>query len=241
MKSFNIQSLIIASLFVFSSTGVMAQTFDEGSDASALLASAKVVPLGTTKITGDLTNTVTNEDVDVYQFSVSSSGLFTIEAKAIIEDVPDMNLIVFNSAGQGLAGDDDNGDNCDVITSLNGYDSCLTLDLTAGTYYFAVGDNNIGAFESIVDYQAGSGDFIDNDSGILDTPTTEIAVIVGNESGPSPDEDEGDYEINFSVAVDGPPVDAVDTTPVPTLSQWSMIILSMLIGLMVFTNRKRLF
>lgn len=35
-----------------------------------------------------------------------------------------------------------------------------------------------------------------------------------------------------------PPADA---TPVPTMSQWALIMLSMLLGLLVFTNRKRLF
>jgi hypothetical protein len=41
-----------------------------------------------------------------------------------------------------------------------------------------------------------------------------------------------------------PDVDVVPpmpATPVPTLSQWALIMLSMLLGLMVFSNRKRLF
>jgi hypothetical protein len=35
-----------------------------------------------------------------------------------------------------------------------------------------------------------------------------------------------------------PPVPMV---PVPTLSQWALILLTMLLGLMVFANRRRLF
>ena len=38
-----------------------------------------------------------------------------------------------------------------------------------------------------------------------------------------------------------PPVAATPATPVPTLSQWALIMLSMLFGLMVVANRKRLF
>lgn len=34
---------------------------------------------------------------------------------------------------------------------------------------------------------------------------------------------------------------AAPATPVPTLSQWALIMLSMLLGLMVFVNRRRLF
>ena len=39
-----------------------------------------------------------------------------------------------------------------------------------------------------------------------------------------------------------PPIDPpAPATPIPTLSQWALIMLSMLLGLMVFSNRKRLF
>jgi len=37
------------------------------------------------------------------------------------------------------------------------------------------------------------------------------------------------------------PQPSAPAVPVPTLSQWALIMLSMLLGLMVFTNRKRLF
>jgi hypothetical protein len=39
-----------------------------------------------------------------------------------------------------------------------------------------------------------------------------------------------------------PPIDPpAPAVPIPTLSQWALIMLSMLLGLMVFSNRKRLF
>ena len=211
VKNIIVQTLIVAIFLTISAVDAAAQIFDEGSDASAELLSAKVVPAGTTQITGDLTNTVTNEDIDVYVIEIPSDGVFTIEAKAVVVNDPDMNLIVFNSSRQGLAGDDDNDSSCSVLTSLNSFDSCLTLNLTAGTYFIAVGVNNIGAFESVADYEAGTNDFIDNDFGILSSPTTEIAVIVGEEDGPTPAQDEGDYVINFSEAL----TTATTTTTLP--------------------------
>lgn len=45
----------------------------------------------------------------------------------------------------------------------------------------------------------------------------------------------------ISLMAAGPPVPPVEAVPVPTLSQWALIMLSMLLGLMVFANRKRLF
>ncbi|MDZ7784585.1 MAG: hypothetical protein U5K56_17145 [Halioglobus sp.] len=52
---------------------------------------------------------MTNEDVDTYRIEVPVSGNFTIEAIADVNGDPDMNLLVFNLSGQGLAGDDDDG------------------------------------------------------------------------------------------------------------------------------------
>jgi hypothetical protein len=39
-----------------------------------------------------------------------------------------------------------------------------------------------------------------------------------------------------------PPVEPpIPATPIPTMSQWALVMLAMLLGLMVFSNRKRLF
>lgn len=46
-------------------------------------------------------------------------------------------------------------------------------------------------------------------------------------------------EVAFSLSDE--PVVSPPATPVPTTSQWALIMLSMLLGLMVFANRKRLF
>lgn len=50
--------------------------------------------------------------------------------------------------------------------------------------------------------------------------------------------DETFYAIFEFVAAEVPPTPA---TPIPTLSQWALIMLSMFLGLMVIVNRKRLF
>jgi hypothetical protein len=45
----------------------------------------------------------------------------------------------------------------------------------------------------------------------------------------------------ISLFASGPPIPPAALVPVPTLSQWALILLSMLLGLMAFANRKRLF
>lgn len=231
-KSPGLGSIIsLACLGALFAGSASAQVFTETSDASALLANALVVPAGTTQIDGELVNTATNEDVDTYRIVVPSDGDFTIEAIADVNGDPDMNLLVFNEIGQALAGDDDDNDNCTVITSLNSLDSCLTLSLTAGTYFISVGDNNIGAFESVAEYEAGN-DFMDNDSGILASPSTEIAVLAGRETGPDPTQREGGYVINFSSALAGPSA----ATAIPASPLW---VLALLAGLLTLTAYQR--
>ena len=210
----------------------LAAPFSEGADAGYTMATATVVPGGTTTINGSITNTTVN-DVDLYRIAVTTSGPFTIEAKANVPNMPDMNLLVFDSAGHMLAGDDDNDSGCTVITSLNGYDSCLTLNLTAGTYYIAVGTNNIGAFVSPADVP--SGYFASNDSGILSLPSAEVVGLVASES--SLGNDEGAYTINFSAATGGA---AAVATAVPTLGEWALVILFGLLAVTGLVARRRL-
>ncbi|MEL7226325.1 MAG: hypothetical protein AAGL17_16215, partial [Cyanobacteria bacterium J06576_12] len=139
----------------------------------------------------------------------------------------------FNEAGQMLAGDDDDNDGCTVITALGSLDSCVTLNLTPGIYFVAVGTNNVGAFESEALYLGGGGnDFADNDSGILTPPSTEIAVLVGRETGPDPTQEEGPYVINFSMALAAAPGSSpsVDAEPVPALPLVYLLILAATVG-----------
>ena len=227
-------NLLIVLLLAISSH-TRAAVYVENPDASAFRSSAQEVPDGTTSISGDIRNVGLDSDVDLYQFRLYSGGPFTIEV--LTEDAAlDMNLLVFNASGQFLAGDDDDDSDCTPINGLAAeLDSCLTLNLDAGIYYFAVGDNNIGAYTTEQEYLSGEADFYDNDSGILDSPSTEIMFMVGDESGRRSDaddlNDEGSYRVNFSEAVYGF-VPIIDAMPI-----WMIAVLAGFIGLL---GRQRL-
>ena len=75
----------------------------------------------------------------------------------------------------------------------------------------------------------------------VSTQPTGQTCEVTNGSGTIADEDVTDVGV---ACVDDvvPPIDPpAPAVPVPTLSQWALIMLSMLLGLMVFSNRRRLF
>ncbi|MBT5108987.1 MAG: PEP-CTERM sorting domain-containing protein [Rhodospirillaceae bacterium] len=183
-------------------SNAMATTFNETADASNFLAAAQVLSGGTTQITGTIED---GQDTDLFKFSLGSNTTITIDMLFPGEDA---NLLVFNGLGQGLAGDDDDDNSCTAISVLASLDSCLTLNLDAGDYFIGVGDNNIGAFESVADFNIPSV-FFSNDSGILGSPTAEIAELIGTQNGPTDINDTGPYTVNFSVAVDGPTGSAV--------------------------------
>ncbi|MFA3791087.1 DVUA0089 family protein [Aliiglaciecola sp. SL4] len=183
------------------SSQASATLITETTDAGNTMPTAMVLAAGTTSINGTIGD---SQDTDLFKFTLDVASIFTIEVKEVSSAL-DMNLIVFNSLGQGLAGDDDDSEGCSIITSLGSLDSCLTLSLTAGDYFFAVGDNNMAAFENILDFN-NAVDFIDNDWGILPVPTTERLGLVGPEFGPTVINDIGDYVVNFSQAVNGPSI-----------------------------------
>lgn len=241
-------------VFVYTFLGLMsasalAQVMAESPDAGNTLATASLVIPGTTQINGtvgsDAFDALTGRDepdVDMYEFVLDAGGIFTIQVNANIEDEPDMNLMVFNDSGQFLAGDDDDGDSCaNIVPFIGGYDSCLTLNLAAGAYYFAVGDNNIGAFETVADFVASrSNYFEDNDSGILVSPSTEIVAIAGSESAPPSSSDErGAYTVYFSTAVNGggsPPAPSGPAAPIPTMSVYGLMLTTL--GLLLVATRR---
>lgn len=230
------------------SANALAQVMTESSDAGNTLATALPVISGTTQINGtvgpDAFDSLTGRiepDVDMYSFVLPSAGTFTIQVNATVAAEPDMNLMVFNSSGQFLAGDDDDNSSCtNIVPFIDSYDSCLTLTLAAGTYYFAVGDNNIGAFESVAGFVADrSNYFEDDDSGILASPSTEIVAIAGSENDPpTPPDDQGPYIVYFSTAVSGPAGPSPSgATPIPVMPVW---ILGLLAGLLAFLGRRSL-
>jgi hypothetical protein len=227
------------------STSALAQVTSESGDAGNSLATAQSVNPGTTQINGTIGADAfdplagrVEPDVDMYEFVLGSGTTLTIQVNANVPGDPDMNLLVFNASGQFLAGDDDNDGSCsNVVPFLDGLDSCLTLSLSAGTYYFAVGENNIGAFETVADFLFSRSDYFEsNDSGILGSPTTETVAIAGAVSNPPSDPDEqGPYTVYFSSAVNGSATASTIST-VPVMPVW---LLGLMIGLLGLLGSRR--
>jgi len=187
--------IIVILAFCFSSATV-GQVFTETSDAGVTISTATNLPVGTTKVNGEIVNAA-DADVDLYRFQPQSSGPFTVSLNS--DDI-DANLIIFNAAGQGLIADDDNTIACDasLVPTVFASDACLTLSVTGGENYFvAVGANFIGAFESNAAFVA-LNQFIDADSGALAAPTTEILGLVGRVAGPGTFGGSGEYELHLA-------------------------------------------
>ena len=206
-----------------------AQVYTESVDAGVTPATAAVLPQGTTSVQGTLVNGL-DSDVDLYRFELLAPAAFTIEVKSTDFDA---NLIVFNAAGQGLAGDDDDNSSCTPVTTLDYLNSCLTLNLAAGTYYFGVGDNNMAAFASEGDYLSATS-FIENGTGILGAPTGAALGRIGAEGGPTSIENEGAYVVNFSQAVGAA---AAEVRAVPLLPFGLVLLLG---GVMAMFGMRRL-
>ena len=241
--------VVFFTLLGLMSTNALAQVMSESGDAGNTLATAQSIVSGTTQVNGtigaDAFDSLTGRvelDVDMFEFVLDTGGTFTIQVNATSgTGDPDMNLLVFNASGQFLAGDDDDGDSCsNIVPFLDGLDSCLTLTLAAGTYYFAVGDNNIGAFETVAGFIASrSSYFEDNDSGILGSPTSEIVAIAGAESDPpSASDDQGPYAVYFSSPVGGsiaPP--SGGAASIPVMPVW---LLGLMVGLLGLLGSRRI-
>lgn len=225
------------------SANALAQVMVESPDAGNTLATALPIIPGTTQINGtvgapafDSLSGRLENDVDMYKFTLDAGGIFTIQVNATVAREPDMNLLVFNAAGQFLAGDDDDDSDCtNIVPFVDSWDSCLTLTLAAGTYYFAVGDKNIGAFETLAEFIDNRANYFeDNDSEILGAPSTEIVAIVGSESDRAADDDEqGPYTVYFSRPVGG---SLAAPTAIPTMSVYGLILT--MLGLMFVSPRR---
>ncbi len=193
----NFCAIAAATLIAASTSIVSASTITEVTDAGRSMATAFDVTDGTTSVRGSLVNT-TISDVDLYSFRLPEATRLTVR---VLSTAFDANLLWFNGRGRGLAGDDDIESSCDNYTNLTVGDSCLSMDLLAGTYFVGVGNNNIGAFETAADAATGRNEIFDNDDGILATPTSRILGFIGDENGDVHLNDEGDYLLDFSTAV----------------------------------------
>ena len=191
-------SLLLVVLFL-APMALRAKTFTEGKDAGLTEATAAIVSPGITKITGTYKPGTDGPfgdnpaDIDVFAFTLENTTAVSIAAPA--SNGIDPNLLLLKEGFFGIFGDDDGG------SDLN---SLIEVTLPPGTYYLAIGDNNIGA------YPFGSGsagdDEWDNGSGLLDPAKAAIPIaFIGSESS-NPDDTTGQaYEItfNFSTVVTG--------------------------------------
>lgn len=156
-------------LAFLASTLANATLINETSDAGQSLVDALLLPGGTTGVAGQIDN-----DVDLFGFSLASDTDVTLSA---VSGAFDMNLLVFNASGQGLAGNDDLNRNGGCGIGARVLDSCLMLSLVAGDYFFAVGVNNVEAFDVANNFVVG------NDSGILGTPSVNVLDNFANGQG----------------------------------------------------------
>lgn len=210
---------ILASLVAAAtlSAGAAAQTFTEGADAGQTLATAQAVPAGTTTIHGTLG---TAGDVDLYSFTVSTAGIVTIRAWGNEEQgncrVIDANLILFNGAGNPLWGDDDGYAGTVCLGSQ------IVLNLAAGTYYLAFGNDNIEAF-----YTTTSDGFLcGNDVGDCSTSTGVLDHFISNGDAPT-----GPYTITFALPAGGGGTGPSSVAAVPGPTGWLLLPLLAVVGL----------
>ena len=177
---------LAATLITFGSLAGSANAalFVETVDTGDTIASAIILGSGVTEVQGSL-----NNDKDLWGFSILGSGR---DVQITLGNSPfDDNLILFDSLGRGIAGNDDIGrasasPGIDLPAGISGLDSEIFVFLNPGLYYIAVGQNNISGLNSI------GQSFIDNDSGLFSTPTTEVLDALGGSNGT------GVYTLRFS-------------------------------------------
>lgn len=189
---------LLSTAFVSTASSLTAQTFLEGSDAGIRAATAKVVPPGVNRISGTLKPGTTNAfgvdpvDADVFAFTIRRTTAVQIDANS---EMADMNLLLLKEGFFGVEGDDDHG--VGGPPGFN-YNSRINIVLPPGTYYIAVGPNNIGAFPfgamAIGDVAWENGDGLLNES----MSSVPIDFIGSNESGAQDATAGESYEIRFS-------------------------------------------
>jgi len=203
MKTQSIRSTICLIAALGGILGLEAAPFPESIDSGVTETSAVALPPGVNLVTGTLkagtlgpfaANPADVVDVDVFAFTIDKA----VNGASITASVAgggDANLLLLGEGFLGIVGDDDDGP---------GFDSMITRDLAPGTYYIAVGLNNIGAYEAtaVMEGQVLWG----NDSGALTPPesTTPIAFIGSQSSNPA-DTTGQSYTVtfNFTTAVTG--------------------------------------
>jgi CSLREA domain-containing protein len=169
------------------------ETLDAGNNA----ASAMVVSTGgSVSITGNLKAGTGNPfesspvDVDVYKFTLLEDGVVRISGNS---DQCDVNLLLLDGQFRGIQADDDSGSG-----GYGDFNARIEKFLPAGTYYVAVGQNNIGAFPATA---TGPGMAAwNNDSGVLapDKALIPISFVGADDATPAPTNGEL-YIVHFNL------------------------------------------
>jgi hypothetical protein len=179
-----------------------AAPFAETTDAGVTEVGAGVLPPKVNGVTGTLKagtlgpfapNPADVVDVDVFAFTIDKAVTGATIGAGVTG--ADANLLLLREGFLGIAGDDDDGP---------GSDSLITVDLPAGTYYIAVGLNNIAAFEATANNYG--QDPWDNDDGSLTPPNSTTPIgFIGSEDADATDTTGQPYTVtfNFETAVTG--------------------------------------
>lgn len=199
MKTKSLRYTICLAAALGGAFGLEAAPFVESTDAGITERTAAVLPPGVDGVTGTLKAgtlgpfSADPTDVDVFAFTLDKA----VVGASITASVAggDANLLLLREGFFGVHGDDDGGD---------GLDSNITRDLQPGTYYIAVGLNNIGAYEASA--VAAGDDLWDNDYDSLTPPDSTTAIaFIGSEDADPDDTTGQSYTVtfNFATAVTG--------------------------------------
>ena len=196
-----------------------ASTATSGADYTALSGSV-VIAEGSTTATIDVT-VIDDAEVEPSEsviVNLSANAAYTLGAPATATmNIADDDVLTYSVGGNlsGLTG-------AGLELQNNGVD---TLAIAAdGPFTFATELVDTAAYTVTVSAQpTGQTCGVTNDSGVIAAAdVTNVAVACVDDVSP-------------------PVVPPTPAAPIPTLSQWALITLSVFLGLMVFSNRKRLF
>jgi hypothetical protein len=192
MKTFTNLLLTSTTLVICLLTGARAHaaTFTETGDAGQLLGKAQNI--GSIGAASEINGAVGKSlDIDLYKFVVDVSGMSTFDANPIKDkngDQLNINMFLFDGIGRALFSIEPR----DVDTMK------FDFATAAGTYFLAIGSDDLDALDAKGNKIAGNDSGIDNPKGIL------AGWSAGNESI-------GAYNIKLSTVPD-----AIDPTAVPT-------------------------